>query len=280
MAKTSVQPTTETGGRRPSEATRAKLSVAAKAAYERLSPEEKAARLSHIGRSPGAPKADPPPAPTVGGSTNPLPDAPGARPVDRPGLQGPLAAPPRFVVPDLPPLELGAEDEPAAEDELLAGEVTEPGLGVTDVQVGEWLELPFDLMAERRGAHWRLRPGERDRLAAPIARKINEHAVVARALGVGGDWALIAGGLLLIVNARLAEDARHDRTNRAAADGSGASRGAPPPAGGDRGDAVRRGAAAGRGTINGVSLGADDDAGPATMDPEAPGRTLVQAFGG
>jgi hypothetical protein len=275
MAKgTKVQATTEGGGRKPSDATRATLSATAKARYAALSPEEKAARLARIGRAPRSTPPAPPPAGT-GGPTNPLPDAPGARTGDRPEPQGPVGAPPRFVVPDLPPLELGG-DEPLDEG-AIAGDVVDAGFGVTDVQVGEWLELPFDLIAERRGAHWRLRPGERDRLAGPIARKINEHAVAARLLGAGGDWALIVGGFVLIINARLAEDSRRDRSG-SAAHGPGSSGGAPSPARGDRGDAVRRGAPAGGGRLNGVSLGADDDAGPAAVDPEAPGRVLVQAL--
>lgn len=283
MAGTKVQPTTEGGGRKMSDAARAKLSATNRARFAAMTDEQRAAQLANLGRKPKAPAGPPPtkdPPPSTGGRPNPLHDAPGAGPGDRPQPQGPLGAPPRFVVPDLPPLDLGGDDE-TLDDGALAGDVVTDGLGVTDVQVGEWLSLPFDLIAERRGDHWRLRPGERDRLAAPLARKINEHAVVARTLNVGGDWALIVGGFVLIINARLAEDARHDRTDSPGG-GSSPSRGSAPPARGHRGDAVRRGAGAARGSLNGVpspdDAGEAHDAGDQAVDPEPAERPLVQAL--
>jgi len=272
---TSVQPTTTRGGRKLSDEARQKLSTLNKERWAALPDDEKAARLARIGRAP-RPPADPP----SGGPTNPLHDAPGARPVDRPQPQGPLTAPPRFVVPDLPPLELG--DEP----DLAAGEpasVTAIGSGfaVSDEDVGDLVALPFDLVALRRGDHWKLRAAERELLGRRLASKINEHAALARAIDMGGDYIAIAGSLSVILYTRVRED---ERRARAARDGSSPGGGAPPPAQRDRGDAVRRGPGPSQelGSLNGASVpfGTDDDARPAAVDSEAPGRPLVQALGG
>jgi len=268
---TRVQPTTTRGGAKLSDEARAKLSAAGKAQWAALSPEEQAARLARIGRPR---RADPP---ANGGPPNPLDDAPRARPGAGPALEGRsqhLGAPPRFVVPDLPPLELGADDE-----QPVAGDVEPAGFGfaVSEEDVADLVELPFDLLSLRRGDHWKLRPAESELLARRLARKINEHAVIARAVDAGGDWVALVGGLSYIVSVRIRED---ERRARAARDGSGASGGAPPAARRDRDDAVRRGAPAALGTLNGyaVSPGADDDAGAPAMGTEPAQRTLAQAL--
>jgi hypothetical protein len=270
---TNVTPTTTRGGRKLSDETKQRLSALNKERWAALPDDEKAKRLERIGRAP-KPPADPPP----GGSTNPLHDAPGARPLDRPQPQGPLAAPPRFVVPDLPPLELG--DEP----ELAPGEpasVTAIGTGfaVSDEDVGDLVALPFDLVALRRGDHWKLRTAERELLGRRLASKINEHAALARAIDMGGDYIAIAGSLSVILYTRVRED---ERRARAARDGSSPGGGAPPSAQRDRGEPVRRGPGPSQdlGSLNGASVpfGANDDAGPEAVDSEAPGRPLVQAL--
>jgi hypothetical protein len=273
---TSVQPTTTRGGRKLSDEAKQKLSTLNKERWAALPDAEKAARLARIGRAP-RPPADPPPA--TGGSTNPLHDAPGARPVDRPAPQGPLTAPPRFVVPDLPPLELGADEPDLAPGEPASVTAIDSGFAVSDEDVGDLVALPFDLVALRRGEHWKLRAAERELLGRRLASKINEHAALARAIDLGGDYVAIAGSLSVILYTRVRED---ERRARAARDGSGEGGGAPPPAQRDRGDAVRRGPGPVQdlGSLNGASVpfGANDDAGPAAVDSEAPGRPLVQAL--
>lgn len=69
---------TATGGRKPTEATRAKLAARSRAAYERLTPEQRTAQLARIGRTPKG----------AGPSPTPRDDAP-------PGRPNPLAMTPR-----------------------------------------------------------------------------------------------------------------------------------------------------------------------------------------
>lgn len=65
-----ARPETATGHRKHTEATRAKLSAISKAAWERQSPEQKAAALARIGRGAAPPGGDPPP--SIDGRRNPL----------------------------------------------------------------------------------------------------------------------------------------------------------------------------------------------------------------
>lgn len=287
---TDVSPVTSSGHRRHSDETRAKLSAASKAKWDALAPEVQAARKANLVHGPRrAPPPEPPPAPT-GGPRNPLDDAPRAHPGDGPAHEGrahPLGPPPRFSVPDLPPLELGAdgaglEDLAQPTPAELAGFVVDPDT------VADMLSLPFDFVADRRGAHWRLRPLERERLAGAIARKVNEHQAAARLLDAGGDWILIVGGLSMILSARLAEDARNARgssPDTGARPGLAGLRLVPrrpgggdpaPAAGPDPGPVRVDGPAAGPGFLNGFRTDAVES--PGAPAPEAAGRTLSQTF--
>jgi hypothetical protein len=79
---TKVQPTTATGGRKLTEATKEKLRQINKAKFAAKTPEEQAAQLARLKRpkkaagaaSSSAGKSDPPPAkdPPAGGRVNPL----------------------------------------------------------------------------------------------------------------------------------------------------------------------------------------------------------------
>jgi len=286
-----VQPTTEGGGRKLSEDTKAKLRVIGQGQWAGLTEEQRAARLANLAkgrtRTPPAPPPSTDPPPSSGGSTNPLPHAPGAARASGPrsqGLNG-HAAPPVFRVPDMPPLELGNGDAGAgvsgAQDDL-GPSVGGPGIEVNVEQVATLLGFPFELVALRRGPHWKLRPDERAMVAEPLTRKINESAVAARAIGAGGDWLVIIGGLAILVSARIAEDRAHgtgtDRA-RGSGDGSGAGRGAPPPDDqpGDLG--ARPGPAGpGGGRLNGFVLGEGPAGGAEAAPATVPGGPLVQAL--
>jgi len=259
---TTVRPETDSGGRRHSPETRARLSEISRARWEALSPEQKAAQLARLKRRPPAPAGEPPPA-SEGGPRNPLDDAPGAppepaRPVGRQGRDG---SPPLFVVPDLPPLELGAD---AGEQAGLAGPAP---IAVTEAQIDRLLRLPFALIATRRGAHWRLTDDEAALVVPALTAKVNESALAARVLGAGGDWAVIVGGLAVIVSARVLEDQEHDK--RAGRHGRAGGVSAPVP-GDDRDQGDRRDAGGPLGTLNGFVLGGrpPDGGGAPTMDPE------------
>lgn len=281
---TEIKPTTTGGGRRPSEETREKLRAKGQAAWAALSDEQKAARLAILakGRAP-KPSTDPPPA--NGGPRSPLDDPLGAAPGPRPSSQGRLnghPAPPIFRVPDIPPLELGGPPDPAGipGDELGLGPPA-PGIDVSQAQVETLLGFPFDLVALRRGDHWKLRADERAMIAEPLTRKINEHALAARAIGAGGDWAVIVGGLAIVVTARVAEDRARagNGGDRAPGDGSGAGSGAPPPDDGlGYGHPGSGDAGPGGGSLNGVSLGAAAAHGLAPLPTEAPSGPLRQAL--
>lgn len=288
-----VVPTTRAGRPKVSDETRARLRAISKAKYDALTPEQQAAQKAHLihgpRKMPGIQAGAPGPPGPSGGTRNPLDDAPRAYgggnqadPLEGRRLGGP---PPRFEVPDLPPLELGSdgaglEDLGQPTPDELAGFTVDPD------QVADMLSLPFDFLADRRGDHWRLRPLERERLSGAIARKVNQHAAVARALDAGGDWILIVGGLAMILSTRLAEDARHAATADPAAGARpglaglrvlAARRGAPPPAAGARPGPVQLdGAGAGSGSLNGART--DDGAGAPAVDAEAPRRTLEQTF--
>lgn len=290
---TKIQPTTPAGGRQPSEATREKLRAAGQKAWTDLTEEQRAARLANLtkGRAPRstppvpAPSTDPPPAPATGAPVNPLDDAPRALPRDRPRAQGRLnghSAPPIFRVPDLPPLELGDPGLGGGPplDELDAS--TGGGIQVTQAQVESLLGFPFELVAIRRGAHWKLRNDERDMVAEPLTRKINEHALAARAIGAGGDWAIIIGGLAILVSARIAEDSANAGARGGAAagagDGSGQGGRAPAPDDRDRDGPDRPGDGGRGGSLNGFSVGAAANGSPQAVPPEAPQRSLSQTL--
>lgn len=271
---TTVRPETDSGGRRHSPETRARLSEISRARWEALSPEQKAAQLARLKRRPPAPAGEPPPA-SEGGPRNPLDDAPGAPPEPaRPvGRQGRTDGPPLFVVPDLPPLELGTD----AGDQ--AGIAEQVPLAVTEAQVDRLLRLPFAWLATRRGRHWRLADDEAAMVVPALTAKINESALAARVLGAGGDWAVIVGGLAVIVSARVLEDQEHDQ--RARRDGRGRAAGVSPPVPGGDGDVGdRRDAGGPLGTLNGFILGGrpPDGGGAQAVDPEAPWAPPRQAL--
>lgn len=287
-----IRPETPTGGRRMSEAARAASSTAQKARWAALSPEQQAAqkaRLRHAGPPKVPASAGLPPGPPEGGPRSPLDDTLGAdqEPARQvaPGSNGHDRAvgPPVFRVPDLPPLETGGG--PLAGPVPLDGapEIEGPaGIQVTQEQVTTLLRFPFELTGLRRGPHWKLHDDEAAMIAEPLTRKINENAIAARALAAGGDWAVIAGGLTVVVSARVAEDQRRDRERTGPAGRDGARAGRVP----DRDDG-RRGGEPGRpdarrsgATLNGIVIapGAADATGDEAVDPQAPGHPLSQAL--
>jgi hypothetical protein len=206
--------------------TRARKSAAQRARWDALPPAERERLTGNLRRGVNPPRAaaptPPPPADPADPAATAAPEGGRRSPLDdagRTGSGGPRVAPPRplgrltppplFVVPDFPASpELESAPGIAGEPDDLDAP---PPLAVTPEQVGALLAFPFDLAALRRGPHWRLRPDERAMLAEPLARKVNEHAALARLVGAGGDWAVIAGGLAIILVARLSEDAARDR---------------------------------------------------------------------
>lgn len=291
---TNVRSETPTGGRKPSEETRAKLREAGQRGWASLTPEQQEARRAALaaGRTkrnaPPAPPADPPapdgPAPE--GPRSPLHDAPRAdrgRPAPAPRPEGLTRGAPVFRVPDFAALP---EPEPL---EPTPGEFTDTppvgGVQVNQAQVESLLKFPFAFVALRRGKHWKLRDDEAEMVAEPLTRKLNESAIASRAIAAGGDWAVIIGGLVIIVSGRLAEDAKDDeRAERRAGGGAGdGSRAGRVPAADDPGDGqrapLRSVGGHGGGTINGLfAPGSDGVGGAAPVAPEARGRPLVQAL--
>lgn len=291
MPGPTIRPETPAGGRRASEETRAKLSKAASDRWAALTPEQQEAQRARLRRGGTAkPPVPPGPAPVPGGSRSPLDDTLGAReePARQvaPGSNGHdrASGPPIFRVPDLPPLEtgggpLGGGPEPL-EDGPDLGPL--PGVQVTQEQVTTLLKFPFELAGLRRGPHWKLHDDEAAMVAEPLTRKINENAIAARALAAGGDWAVIAGGLAVIVSARVAEDQKRDRERAAggARDVTGTGRVPDPDAGRGSRQPGRSDAGRPRPTLNGIAVapGAADDAGDEAVDPEAAGHPLSQAL--
>lgn len=283
-AGTGVQGTTTDGRVRLSEEHRAHLSAKLKERWASLTPEAQATQLARLrshprtgGSVPGpavpSPVTDPPP----GGSRSPLDDAPRAPQgrLARPDLGGRQhVAPPLFVVPDLPPIETGGDGIGGQAGAAEFDEFGAPPVALSQAQVATLVRFPFAFVALRRGPHWKLHNDETDMLAEPLTRKLNEHAVIARGLAAGGDWAVIGGGLALIVMTRLEEDSRHaKRADRGADDGPGpgvvSSRDDRPPRGvPDIGPPGRPGL----GTINGFVFAAPQPPGaaPAPGDGSLP----------
>lgn len=300
MAGTDVAPTTAAGGRRMSDSARAKISEANRARWAALPEDQKAAQRARLAAMNTAAKRSPaPPAPAPAakaGPRNPLVDALGDSDRDRaaahPGRSNGVSAPPRFVIPDLPPLEPAAGAGELAD--LPQPTPDELGGFTVDVdQIADLVTLPFDFVADRRGAHWRLKPIERERLAGALTRKINQHAAVARAIDAGGDWAIIVGGFAIVISTRLAEDARNADSSRAGGSGeparpglagltfdrgSGAGRGAPATAAGAGPGPVQLdgGGPGGPGSLNGY--GTPHGEGDPAVAAEATGR-LAQSLG-
>lgn len=285
MPDPTIVSTSADGRRRLSESHRAAMRAAGKAKFAALPPEEQEAWRERM-RAMGRARAKPPAPPPKAGPRNPLDDAlgaPGRGGAGSPGRSNGHVAPPQFIVPDFPqnaPAGGELEDLPQPTPDELAGFTVDPA------QIADLLSMPFDFMADRRGDHWRLRPLERERLAGAMARKINEHAAIARALDAGGDWILILGGLAVVISTRLAEDARHaDRPDPDVRPGlagirlpgrPGPSRApAPPAARADPRPVHLDGARAG--SINGVPTGTFDDESDPAVAAE-PARQLAQAF--
>lgn len=274
--------------------TRARQAAAQKARWDALDPAERARITGNLRRgvnppanraaAPPSPAADPPapPAAPEDGRRSPLDDAgrvgrgaPGSAPP-----RGRLTPPPLFVVPDFPAAPALDDGDPALGD--LDDAAAPPALAVTADQVGALLAFPFDVAALRRGPHWRLRADERAMIAEPLARKVNEHAALARLVGSGGDWAVIAGGLALVIIARLSEDAarddRNDRTDDARTGGlpaqDGDRSGRRPPADDAGGPRLPR--------LNGyaVDAGANDARRAAPLAAEGGADDHRSAFGG
>ena len=255
---TRITQTGADGRRRLSPETRQKLSDVGKARFAGLPPDEqeriRQAARDRLARR-GAPPAQPGP-PVEGGPRSPLDDAPrargnGAAAPGRPeGRTADHVGAPIFRVPDFDPLPPAPALEGPVPDELGPAPIT-----ISQAQVESLLRFPFALVAIRRGDHWRLRDGEADMIAEPLTRKLNESAVAARALALGGDWAIIVGGLAVVVSGRLAEDAKRDDRD----DGStgraerGTGRVHPPADGGDGGLAPGPGAARPGGSLNGFA---------------------------
>jgi hypothetical protein len=291
---TNVRSETPTGGRKPSEDTRAKLREAGQRAWAALTPEQQQARRDALaaGRTarnqPRPPATPDPVAPPVEpeGPRSPLHDAPRAdrgRPAPASRPEGLNRGAPVFRVPDFAALP---EPEPL---EPIGGEFTDVppagGVQVSQAQVESLLKFPFAFMALRRGKHWKLRDDEAEMVAEPLTRKLNESAIASRAIAAGGDWAVIIGGLVIIVSGRLAEDAKDDERagRRAGGSAEDGSRAGGIPAADDHGDGqrppLRSVGGHGGGTINGLfAPGPDGLGGPAPVAPEARGRPLVQAL--
>lgn len=273
---TQARPEAPGGGRRISEETRARLREISRARYAAMTPEQQAAQLARLRH--GTPK---PPAPATEPEGRPslFDDAPraAAAPARAEGLNGQdrAAGPPIFRVPELPPLELGDQ---AAPEGAIAPELAGPG--ISEAQVARLVRMPFEFVAIRRGKHWKLQDEEAEFVAGALASKLNEHAVTARAIGAGGDWVVIFGGLSLLVWERLEEDQRRHDRNTAADDGAGARRVSPPGNGRDRDPGHGPDGRRGVGFLNGFALPGGPPQGPDDGPPDAvaPGGPLVQAL--
>lgn len=283
----SLRPESADGRRRLTPEHRARLAESARERFASLDPAAKAAQVERLRhRRPAAPAdlppADVPPAPAPDpeeGRRSPLDDAPGAaagpaRPV---GARG---APPIFRIPELPEPDPTAPGAPDLGPDLV--EPAAAGIAVTPAQIETLLRFPFELVAIRRGPHWKLRVDEAAMVAEPLARKVNENQLAARAIGAGGDWAVIVGGLAVLVSARVAED---NKRAAAAADRAGgpdgSGQGRVPSGDGGRPRRGDREQDARGSRLNGfhvVGRGADDAPRPDALDPEAPGWGPVQAL--
>lgn len=289
MPGSQVRPENAAGNRRTSEETKAKLRAAAQARWAALTPEQQDAQRARLRRPGSPPPPATPPAPPAaddGGPRSPLDDPLGAIPTPaRPRQVAPrgtnghdrAAGPPIFTIPDLPPIDLGAESPATTLGDELAP--APAGVQVTQEQVATLLRFPFELASLRRGPHWKLRDDEAAMVAEPLTRKINENALASRALAAGGDWVVIAGGIAVIVSGRVAEDQRRER-ERAERDGSGTSAVPQPGHGGGRRAARQSDAGRAFGTLNGIVVDAGPvaDGDPAAVDPEAPGHPISQAL--
>ena len=230
---TNVTTTGQDGRRHLSPEHRAKVSATAKQRYQAKTAEQRAAQLAALerGRKPrgSAPPGDPPPA--SGGSTNPLSHTAGDRTTGTPAVEGPKATPglnghdgpprpayagPSFEIPDTAPLGPSA---PPGEDGQAPPLIAEDGgapFAASEAEIRNLLALPFEVIAVRRGAHWKIRDDELDIVAPALTRKINEHAAAARVIQAGGDWFVVTAGLGLLVTTRLMEDRDNAERQRAA----------------------------------------------------------------
>lgn len=137
------------------------------------------------------------------------------------------------------------------EEELLAaqGEMTPPAGDVPPGGEGAAVEpevlfdpalvsllvgIPFDLLAARRGEHWRLSDGEKDAIVPVLGRVLDKY--LPSALGRFGDELALLTVLSIVVVPRIQRDAQIEADAAAVAPGHpGAPRydrpdaGAPPP---------------------------------------------------
>jgi hypothetical protein len=77
---------------------------------------------------------------------------------------------------------------------------------ITEDQARAILVFSFDMLAMWRGEHWQVKPLEVAGVVPPLTRQINAHERIARLVGQGGDWTLIAFGLTSVVGRRLMLD--------------------------------------------------------------------------
>lgn len=284
-----IRSTTPGGGRKPTEETRAKLKAAGARGWASLAPEQRTARLAALEagrqkrRAPTAPPPVIPPAdpPAPEGPRSPLDDAPRARGGSAPALPRPEGlshGSPVFRVPDFAALP---EPEPIPGSGDLSDIPPAGGVAVSQAQVESLLRFPFAFVALRRGKHWKLRDDEAAMVAEPLTRKLNESAIASRTIALGGDWAVIAGGLALVVWARLEEDDKHGERPGAARSDNGA-RARDVPADDDRWDGTGAPGGGpgghGGGTLNGFSTGPAGVDGAPSVAAEARSRALFQAL--
>src|SRR5205823_5421592 len=85
-------------------------------------------------------------------------------------------------------------------------ETVQSAFQISEDQSRALLIFTFDMLSTWRGEHWRLSGIETSPIVPPLTRQINAHERIARLVGQGGDWTLIAFGLCSIVGRRVMQD--------------------------------------------------------------------------
>src|SRR5207245_10879564 len=139
------------------------------------------------------------------GTSSPSSPAPSDQPPRSPSSRAPSSAPQIVVEP--------FSDAPMAPPEEATEQAFGPSLDtvqtafqITEDQARALLIFSFDMLSTWRGEHWRLSSIETSPIVPPLTRQINAHERIARLVGQGGDWTLIAFGLTSIVGRRVMQD--------------------------------------------------------------------------
>ncbi len=141
------------------------------------------------GRSSVEPSAQPPSQPSA-------PSSRSSRTVDSPTI----------VVETFSDAPMPAPDELTEQAFGPSLETVQSAFQISEDQARALLIFAFDMLAMWRGEHWQVKPLEGGGVVPPLTRQINAHERIARLLGQGGDWTLIAFGLTAVVGRRLMQD--------------------------------------------------------------------------